>query len=58
MKTITEKAGQNYTNHSLRATTVTVLDEAGFAGRDIVAVTEHKSESSLKQYARTNNARK
>jgi hypothetical protein len=62
MKTISEKAGCSliYTNHSLRATTVTVLDEAGVAGRDIdiMAVTGHKSESSLKHYVRTSNAKK
>ena len=60
MKTIAKKAGcsQMYTNHSLRATTVTVLDEAGFASRDIMAVTGHKSESSLKHYSRTSNAKK
>ena len=60
MKTISEKAGCSliYTCHSLRATTVTVLDEAGVAGRDIMAVTGHKSESSLKHYVRTSNAKK
>jgi site-specific recombinase XerD len=60
MKTISEKAGWSliYTKHSLRATTVTVLDEAGVAGRDIMAVTGHKSESSLKHYVRTSNAKK
>jgi hypothetical protein len=58
MKTISEKAGCSliYTNHSLRATTVTVLDEAGV--EDIMAVTGHKSESSLKHYVRTSNAKK
>ena len=60
VKTISAKAGcsQKYTNHSLRAATVTVLDEAGYASRDIMAITGHKSESSLKHYARTNNAKK
>ena len=62
MKAISEKAGCSliYTNHSLRATTVTVLDEAGVAGRDIMAVTgrPHKSESSLKHYIRTSNGKK
>ncbi|CAB4037784.1 uncharacterized protein LOC110973579 [Paramuricea clavata] len=60
MKSISEKAGCSliYTNHSLRATTVTVLDEAGVASRDIMSVTGHKSESSLKHYVRTGNAKK
>jgi site-specific recombinase XerD len=60
MKTISQRAGcsLSYTNHSLRATTVTVLDEAGFASRDIMAVTGHKSESSLKHYVRTSNSKK
>jgi len=41
---------QVYTNHSLRATTVHVLDPANIAGRHIMSVTGHKSESSLKTY--------
>ena len=44
--------------HSLRATTVTILDHAGFANRDIMSVTGHKSESLLKNYARTSHKRK
>ena len=47
-----------YTNHSSRAATVTVLDEAGIASRDIMAVTGHKFESSLKDYVRTSNSKK
>lgn len=60
MKAIADAAGcaKKYTNHSLRATTVTVLDHAGFASRDIMAVTGHKSESSLKHYARTSDEKK
>ena len=60
VKTISTKAGcsQKYTNHSPRATTVTVLDDAGFASRDLMAITGHKSESSLKHYARTSNGKK
>ena len=41
---------QVYINHSLRATTVHVLDAADIAGRHIMSVTGHKSESSLKTY--------
>ena len=47
-----------YTNHSLRATCVTILDNAGFASRDIMAVSGHKSESSLKHYVKTSDAKK
>jgi hypothetical protein len=36
---------QVYTNHSLRATTVHVLDAANIAVRHIMSVTGHKSES-------------
>ena len=41
---------QVYTNHSLRATTVHVLDAGNIAGRHIISATGHKSESSLKTY--------
>ncbi len=60
MKNIAEAAGcgKKYTNHSLRATTVTVLDHAGVASRDIMSVTGHRSESSLKHYAKTSHEMK
>lgn len=50
---LSEKAGlsRRYTNHSLRATTVTILDAANIPGRHIMSVTGHKSESSLKTYS-------
>ena len=50
---ISEKAGLStrYTNHSLRATAVSILDKAQFASRHIMAVTDHKAESSLKTYS-------
>lgn len=52
MKSISQDAGLSciYTNHSIRATTATVLASAGVESRDICAVTGHKNESSLKSY--------
>ncbi|KAJ8044890.1 hypothetical protein HOLleu_07776 [Holothuria leucospilota] len=60
MRKISEKAGcsQKYTNHSFRATTCTVLDEAGIPSRHIMSVTGHRSESSLKHYSRTSDQKK
>ncbi|KAJ8035841.1 hypothetical protein HOLleu_19640 [Holothuria leucospilota] len=60
MRKISEKAGctQKYTNHSLRATTCTVLDEAGIPSRHIMSVTGHRSESSLKHYSCTSDQKK
>ena len=55
MSTISTEAAlsKRYTNHSLRATTVTLLDDAGQESRHIMAVTEHASASSLLSYSRT-----
>lgn len=60
MKAVSQQAGcpLMYTNHSLMATTVTVLGEAGFRSRDIMAIIGHKSESSLKHYVHRSNSRK
>ena len=53
MKILSEKAklSQVYTNHCIRATVVTNLDQQGFEARDIMATTGHKSESSIRSYA-------
>ena len=40
-----------YTNHSIRATVITNLSNCGYEARHIIAVTGHKSESTVKQYA-------
>lgn len=52
MSTISEMADLSvrYTNHCLRATAVHLLDSAQFAGRHIMTITGHKSETSLKTY--------
>ena len=49
---------QRYTNHSLRATSVTLLEDAGTEGRHIVKVTQHKSVNSLKTYGRLSDRKR
>ena len=53
MKKISKNAGLSriYTNHCIRATVVTSLDEKGFEARDIMATTGHKSEASIRSYS-------
>ena len=59
-KDICTEAGvtQKYTNHCLRATVVTALDDAGYEARDIMTVSGHKSESSIRSYSRTSEKKK
>lgn len=54
MKTISKAAGlsQLFTNHSLRATCASVLDDARFCNREIRVVTGHKSDASIESYTR------
>ena len=40
-----------YTNHSIRATSVTILDNSGFQAHHIMTVSGHKTESSIRSYA-------
>ena len=40
-----------YTNHCIQATCMQVLDDAGFEARHIIALSSHKSESTVKKYA-------
>ena len=58
---LSEKYGlsKKYTNHSLRAASVHILDSAQFPSRHIMTVTGHKAETSLKTYTGyTNEATK
>ena len=52
MKRMSRKAGlsQEYTCHSVRASTITILGHAGVEGRNICNITKHKDEKSLKHY--------
>ena len=43
---------QRYTNHSIRASAVSLLDENNFEARLIMHVSGHKSESSIRSYSR------
>ena len=53
MKNLSQKAklSQIYTNHCIRATVVTNLDEEGFEARHIMVISSHKSENSIKSYS-------
>ena len=46
------KLSNIYTNHSIRSTCLTRLDEAGFEIRHIQAVSGHKSEDSIRAYSK------
>jgi integrase len=47
-----------YTNHSLRATTITLLDNKGFEARHIMSISGHKNKSSIRSYSRTDDTPK
>ena len=55
MRNISLAAGLpvTYTNHSIRATTVTILDSVGTEARHIMSVSGHRSEASIRSYSRT-----
>jgi hypothetical protein len=48
---IAAKLSKKYTNHSIRATSVTLLDTENFDARHIMALSGHKSETSIRSYA-------
>ena len=49
MKILSRRArlSREYTNHSIRATSVTILDNSGFEARHIMCVSGHRQESSI-----------
>ena len=56
MKNMAHAAGldttnKHFTNHSIRKTTVQKLKKAGVAATDIMAITGHKNQQSLADYA-------
>ena len=60
MPRISKQAGlsNTYTNHSIRATCITLLDEAGMEARHVMRVSGHLSETSIRSYASRLNDRK
>jgi len=52
MKGLSQKAGLSkpYTNHCVRASTVTTLYQAGIDTQQICSITKHKNESTLSHY--------
>ena len=53
------KLSKRYTNHCLRVTAISVLDQSGVAGRYTIQISGHKNEEILKDYSRKiTNAKK
>ena len=52
MKEMSEVAGlsKNYTNHSVRATAITLWSNAGLPNRHIMAIFGHRNEQSFRSY--------
>ena len=57
MKTISQRLNLSYlyTNHSIRVTVVSLLSRSGFEARQIMRVTGHKCEASLRHYDHDNS---
>ena len=45
------KLSATYSNHGVRATCITMLDDSGIEGRHIMRVSGHKNEASIRSYA-------
>ena len=60
MKKISKEADLStiYSNHSIRATAVTILDKSVFEARHIMSISGHRSESSIRSYSKTDEATK
>lgn len=60
MKRISKEANLSriYTNHSIRATAVTILDKSGFEARHIMTVSWNRKESSTRAYSKTDQTAK
>jgi integrase len=58
MKILSQKYNLSavYTNHSLRATAITMLDNEGYEARHIMVISGHKSEKSIRSYSRTDDS--
>ena len=52
------KLSMVYTNHSIKATAITDMDEGGIATSHIMRVSGHKSEESVKHYVRRLSVKK
>ena len=52
------KLSHIYTNHSIRGTSITLLDKAGFEARHIMTVSGHRNESSIRSYSKTDKKTK
>ena len=53
MKTLSKdlKLSVSYTNHLIRSTVITTLDNAGFEARHIMQLSSHKNEATIKEYS-------
>ena len=55
MKNLSAEAqlsSSEYTNHSIRGTVLSNLDEEGFDSRHIIAVNGHRSKNTIKNYSK------